>query len=200
MPAGKYERTADHRAKLSAAMKRRFANPDYKEKQSEHLKRLRDDPALKEAQQRAFDNHSDKRKWMAATGCSNAQYLKAYRRWKNNEENHNATAFSMEQEIARAMNRPDGKVVTGYTRKVQAAKIQANGEVPMPVRRKKQSPRAPDASAVPPPMDGCWAEDPLPCESELVDEEFMFEVRKSLVLLHVKMNKPMTGVWIHELD
>lgn len=197
MPRGCYERTDEHREKLSAAMKRRFANPDYRKKQAEHLKTLRKNPTFKEAQQKAFDA-SDQRKWMTATGCSGAQYIKAYRRWKSNHENHHATAFSMEQEIARAMDRPDGKVVAGHTRKVQAAKIQANGEVPVPVRRKRILPPAPEASAVPPPMDECWTEDPLPCDTELVDEAFMFEVRKSLVSLHAKINRHWG--WVDELD
>ena len=146
MPTGSYERTEEHKAKLSAAMKRRFANPDYRKKQGEHLKRIRDDPELaekrKEAATKAFEN-SELRKWMAVTGCNEEQYHRAYVRWFKNRDNHSNTAFSMEQEIARAMDRPDGKVVTGHTRKVSQVKIQQNGQVPVPVRRKRILPPLP---------------------------------------------------------
>jgi hypothetical protein len=201
MPRGSYERTEEHKAKLSASVKKRFENPDYRKRQNELLKKLRDDPELaakrKEAATKAFEK-SDLRKWIATTGCSEEQYYKAYTRWSKNRDNHSSTAFSMEQEIARSMDRPDGKVVVGHTRKVSGVKIQANGEVPVPVRRKRRLPPAPDASAVPPPMDGCWTEDPLPCDTELVDEAFMFQVRKSLVSLHAKINRHWG--WVDELD
>ena len=171
MPTGCYERTEEHKAKLSEAVRRRFANPDYRKKQGEHLKRIRDDPELaekrKEAATKAFEN-SELRKWMAVTGCNEEQYHRAYVRWFKNRDNHSNTAFSMEQEIARAMDRPDGKVVTGHTRKVSQVKIQQNGQVPVPVRRKRILPPAPEASAIPPPMDGCWTD--FPDDTAWVDE------------------------------
>ena len=92
----------------------------------------------------------------------------------------------MEQEIARAMERPDGKVVAGQTYKKSNEAIQHNNEVPSLERTAKRRKRI-----LPP-------EAPLPCDTELVDEAFMFEVRKSLVSLHAKINRHWG--WVDELD
>jgi hypothetical protein len=177
MPRGTYERTPEVKAKISAGLKKRFANPDYKTKQSEHLKRLREDPEIdakrREAKKAAHGKKSEVRKWMAATGCNYEQYWHAYVRWVKNKDDHNGTGFSMEQEIARAMDRPDGKVVAGHTRKVIREKIQQNGQVPVlaedtPIRRKRRLPPAPVASAVPPPLEQCWTD--FPDDTAWVDE------------------------------
>ena len=78
----------------------------------------------------------------------------------------------MEQEIARAMERPDGKVVAGQTYKKSNQAIQHNGEVPSlegtAKRRKRRLPPAPDASAVPPPLEQCWTD--FPDDTAWVDE------------------------------
>jgi len=160
MPTGVYERTAEHRAKMSA-------------KQYEHLKRLREDPEIQAkriaAKKAAHEKKSGVRKWMEKTGCNYDQYWRAYVRWTKNKSH---TGFTLEQEIARAMERPDGKVVVGQTYKKNRQAIQHNGEVPVldgvGTRRKRRLPPTPDASAVPPPIEQCWTD--FPDDTAWVDE------------------------------
>lgn len=171
MQKRRYSRTPEQKEAHSEMLRARWRDPEFRKKFAERKK----DPEViakrLEAQAQAYEEKSDLRKWMAATGCNVEQYYHAYVRWFRNKDNHN-TAFSLEQEIARSMERPDGKVVTGHTRKVSREKIQANGQVPVldytPVRRKKRLPTAPDASVVPLPFDECWKD--FPDDTAWVDQ------------------------------
>jgi len=167
MPRGQYSRTPEQKEAHAEMLKARWRDPEFRKKFAERKK----DPEViakrRQAQTQAFSEKSELRKWMAETGCNKDQYYHAYVRWFKNKDNH-ITGFSLEEEIARAMDRPDGKVVTGHTRKVSGEKIQANGQVPVPVRRKKRLPPAPDASAVPMPFEQCWTD--FPDDTAWVDE------------------------------
>jgi len=129
---------------------------------------------------------------MTLTGCSNDQYMLAVARYRSNK-NRGTAGFTLEQEIARSMETDNGKIITDETRKQDHLRIQVNGEVPLekapdsPIRIVMVFPEAPTEAP----------EDPLPCDSELVDEAFMFQVRKSLVSLHAKIGR---SHWVDELD
>jgi hypothetical protein len=98
--------------------------------------------------------------WKQKTGCSTDQYKRAYGRWYNLRYFGNeATGFTLEQEIVRAMETDNGTVVKGATRKKTCLAVQDNGVVPvLKPRRKRIFAPTPDALAVPPPIDACWTE------------------------------------------
>jgi len=100
--------------------------------------------------------------WKQKTGCTTKQYYLAYKRWYNHKYfGHETTGFTLEQEIARAMQTDSGGVVTGKTRKKRSLAVQDNGVVPvLKVRRKRIFAPTPDALAVPMPIDACWTESP----------------------------------------
>jgi len=106
--------------------------------------------------------NSPMREWMKKTGCTTRQYALAYKRAHNHKYfGHPTEGFTLEQEIARAMETADGKIVNGKTRKRNGPAIQDDGNVPvLKVRRKRILAPAPDALAVPLPFDGCWTESP----------------------------------------
>lgn len=157
-----------------------------KERISQKLKELWQTPEY-QAKRMEARKKSMSRKMIELTGCSEEQYTRAYGRYKANQKN--AGAFTLQQEIARSMETEDGRVGGSKFGKKHFVALQHDGDVPSleRKRRKRILPPAP-------------AEDPLPCDSELVDEAFMFEVRKSLVSLHAKIAISKCSSWVDELD
>jgi hypothetical protein len=192
---------------MSEGQKRRFANDAERKKMSEAMKgnTIRKGKVLSEetkqkmrdSQNRRHAEGALKTKLMMLTGCSNDQYLLAFARYNNNKR-RGVAGFTLEQEIARSMETDNGKIIMDENRKQDHRSIQVNGEVPL-----TEAPAAPDSPiriVMVFPAEAPAEEDPLPCDSELVDEAFMFQVRKSLVSLHAKIKINRNTAWVDELD
>jgi hypothetical protein len=182
MPPAGFKHTEEAKQKMRAAQAgrrhseeaiRKMAASKIGKKLSEETKQK-----MREGQRKRRAEGAMKSKLMTLTGCSEDQYLRAIARYNINKKRDTA-GFTLEQEIARSMETDDGKIIMDETLKRRKLLIQVNGEVPL-----EEAP----------------AEDPLPCDSELVDEAFMFQVRKSLVSLHAKIRINRNTAWVDELD